>query len=417
MARRSRSKFSASFTPDVSSPEGRKRLALGVILLLATLWLAFASVRAVMAAIQRNQNAAQALTFDPDEPRALTDSAAILVSEGKTGAARRQLRRAISAQAVLPKAFGVLAAIDYEGGDTAKGEKLMHFSRRLSRRDEVTNKLFVRASADKGDIEALLNAYDIALRTNTSMTTELTERMAMALDVPEFEPFFIDIVRKRPPWLGQVAMTAVVNTKNPGQVAKVLMTAGPLPDPETRRSVQAALLPKLAEFRQWGMMQSYFQSIKGADPKLLTSTAFSPASTDMKWYPIGWSNPANPQVEAVFLKKPRGTGLSLKGVAYSGTRGVMATKTVFLKPGRYQLAVTSSAFDKANNAQAWAEVFCQTSKGSSRISTFLLQDGVRMGDIVIGSDCPAQTIHLGLAGGDSLDGSEILIEDVKLLPA
>jgi hypothetical protein len=412
MARKSRRSFVHKITPDLSDPALRSRLAWRTGLVLITAAVAWGAAVSAVVGINRLERPQTATRFSAHDPRALTELAAYKIAAGDSKTADRLLRRAIAQQAFLPKAFGLMAAVAYQEDQDARAVRLMDMSRKLSRRDAVTSSLYIQRATDKGDVASLLKNYDIALRTNVDLNQQLAPKLAAALDVAEFKPYFRDIVRNQPPWLGQVVMIALHNTKNPSQLADLLMTAGRLPDAAIQKTAESTLLSKIAEVGDWSMLRRYYLSLPNASPALLTDPGFSAKSIDPAHAPISWMLASEVAVEAGFFDGPAKP--KLNGVAYSGSRGAFANKRLLLSPAAYTLSIKSSGFDPDGSAQAWASVFCYTAEGRQLLVSLPLVNGVRSAQLTINNACAAQSIELGLAGGDSQDGAEINIESLSL---
>ncbi len=412
MARKSRRSSAARFLPDFSDPVARVVFIRRTGLTVVTAGLAYCAAASAVVGVTRFDQPQIATTLSANDPRALVELAARKIADGQTKSADALLRRALAEQPLLPKAIGLMAAIAYQDKRQSRAFELMTSSRQLSRRDAVTNQLLIKHSAEIGDVSNLLKHYDVALRTDAELNQQLAPQLAAALDVAEFKPYFSSIVKNRPPWLGHVVNTALLNTKNPAQLADILMTAGRLPDAKNQATAETALLTKLAEVNDWPMLRRYYLSLAKASPALLVDPGFSAKTIDPARAPISWVLFNDAGVEAGFFGGSVNT--KLKGVAFNGTRGVFAAKRLLLAPANYTFSVKASGFDAKGGAQAWASLFCFTSEGRQPIGTVTLGNGVNQAQFSVSGTCAAQALELGIAGGDRQDGAEITIDSVAL---
>src|SRR3546814_20250863 len=74
-------------------------------------------------------------------------------------------RDALQHDPTAVEAVATLAADAFARGDQAKGERLLAYSQKLSRRDLRTQLMAIELAVAQGDISGALRHYDIALRT------------------------------------------------------------------------------------------------------------------------------------------------------------------------------------------------------------------------------------------------------------
>src|SRR3546814_1290750 len=99
---------------------------------------------------------------------------------------RRRPPRSTRTDTLLP--YTTLFRSDaFARGDQAKGERLLAYSQKLSRRDLRTQLMAIELAVAQGDISGALRHYDIALRTKKNAPELLFPVLTSALPDPRSE--------------------------------------------------------------------------------------------------------------------------------------------------------------------------------------------------------------------------------------
>ncbi len=394
--------------------DGRRLLRM-FALTIATFGLAyFAAVDAVVG-IARVRNPDLALMLDAGEPRALAQVAARGLAAPETRkVANAKAYTALRHQLLTPMAFGVLASTAMSEKKFDQAERFLAASRQLSRRDELTNMLYIELSGVRGDVPAILKNYDIALRTNSDLEQQLLPRLVAAMEIPQFTQDFIKLVRTNPPWLEGALALAVDTSRSPERIAQMLSASGVLTKSPNSRLIAASMLTQLARASKWGAARSFYLGLHGAPPKMLQSIDITSASTDPLWAPLSWSFANDASVEAAVYQSESTGRPGISAIALSGERGAVARKLLFLSGGQYALEATTATFSGGAGASSELALHCLNETRWTIIGRMQLTRGTRSKILAVPANCEAQMLELEISGGDGQNGAELLVEKLDL---
>lgn len=383
-------------------------------------WLSF--IHAV-ANITWQQNPDMALRFVPDHPLALSRKADELFAEKQDPATLAKVeamaKQSLRGGALNPVAIRLLGYVADVRGDQAKARELMLLSQKVSRRDFGTQLWLIEDAVARGDKKQALYHYDIALRTTPSSFPILLPTLVGALDDPEVRSGLVPYVKAAPQWLPSFLGEAINTSKNPANVADVLMRAGPLPDREDYRAWANSLLLQLAAKSKFSAFQQYYLSLPGSKRASLGTANMETATVNLHYPAAGWQVADNPAIGGSFSQVDKQGRYSLNAFAGSGERGEIMRKYLFLKPGDYRFSAQYLAQESAADAEVRWDLQCLSANGNQ--GKWFTTSPVRNGkasdtqEFSLGSDCPCQLLTLQLAGGSGQLGAELTLQSVNII--
>lgn len=84
--------------------------------------------------------------------------------------------------------------------DKQRADRLMRLAAEISKRDSITNLWLAQDYGRAGDVEAMIGAFDAALRTNVRAREFAMKPVVEALGSPESYASFAELLAKRPEW-------------------------------------------------------------------------------------------------------------------------------------------------------------------------------------------------------------------------
>jgi hypothetical protein len=390
----------------------------GLAIITAVIVSFFAGVHAFVLAT-RAANPETALLFDRRDAVAMALNAdgrwSKAVVEGITIDVAPVARQSLGRFAANPRALRLLGYDVDAHGDHELAERLNQLAVRLSRRETAAQLWRLEASVEKNELTAILECYDILLRTNTNIRAQLYARLLSALSDPEIRNEFIPYIRKAPVWLpGLIDHARTVS--NPDDLSSAIRQAGGLPKTTTYQSLAAGLLNQLFVKERFAEAAAFYASLPNSDIRILTSTAFSNAQVDSKFAPATWSLESSSSVGAVFGKS--GESNIIRAYALPGASGIAAYKFLFMRPGVYRLSSAQIVTTPSGNSNGTWAVRCYSAKGQ-----FFVHESeiVRSGKGVVLSqpffipmNCITQRLELKLNGGDDSAGLELNVQSIKM---
>ncbi len=382
----------------------------GLSLTVATL-----AGREALVGATRVRNPDAALMLDASDPRASAQIATRLVAEPRSrDKAVALAKSALSEQALVPMAFAVLATAAIETNDIESAKRYLAISRKISRRDELTNIQSVEISGREADIGKILENYDIALRTNSDLAGQLMPRLVSAMELPQFAPHYIKLAKSRPPWLEDFTGLAVETTKDPAQIARLLIASGGLASTSRSKNIESLMLQRLDEKREWQLARAYYLSLRGSRPQILTSTEFSDRNADPSSMPISWTLVTNAAIEAGLYKLRGDNRQGLSAIAQRREQGIAASKLLFLQPGKYQLSSETQYFRGGTNARATLSLSCVDKIAKTELGEIRLAKGRQALNVALSPSCTAQRLEILMVGGDQPGGAELALASITL---
>lgn len=255
--------------------------------------------------------------------------------------AERLAREAIGMAAINPVAVRNLALAN---SDDAKALQLMRFADRLSRRDGVTEAWLIDEAARRADLSTTLSHFDALLRTMPAASTRYMQQMGVALSDPKFRKAMIPYARLENPWFGSLG-AAIMSSQLPVRFyGQYLVEIPAVPDSDQQRRHYDEVLSRLAREGQYDLVRRLYPRLPGADRSAVRS-ADLPTSRQVAYRPVTWTLQSDGAVGAEMAREGKS---DLVVYAEAGASGEVASKLMFLAPGRYRLGwrtVTESSDD------------------------------------------------------------------------
>lgn len=384
----------------------RSRLIPIVTLALAGFGLAAATFVDTRVALTRDTAPDAALALSPNDSDALALKSDLLLAKAAEGLgiaeASRAARLAVAARPVNARALRTLGILAQARGKDVEDDRYLALAARASRRDLGVQLWQIERAVAANNVPAVLQNYDVALRTNAASAPLLFPILTVALDDPEIRREFALYIRKNPPWLAASLDYAVVNSKNPAAILSAISAAGRLPNGSPFRDIENRLIGHLAGARQYHAARNLYVRLHGADAAVPQTVRFTGAATDARFRPMTWQVMNDAGVGSEFASNGGGDA-SLRMVAETGQSGLVAQKLLYLAPGRYHLSWQQAA--EVTNAGANIAIDVSCLEGHAGTIAWQQQIPVQFGirqlaiDMIIPRVCSVQMISIRMFGG------------------
>ena len=392
-----------------------------IFALLAGAVVAAAAGADALAMATRFGRPSVALALLPNEPIALSRMATIRLVQAvqekqPTPPLREMLKRSLAGQALNPVALRLLALPERGPLDRNVDYQLVHLSDKVSRRDLATQALLILEGGLTKNLKAVLRSYDNALRTTQESQSLLFPQLVKAIELPEMAPYFASYLRERPPWLSPFLIYAAASSESPETFARLIQMNGGVADLDRSEEIDFGFINALlSRKRNYAAAREYYLSTSGAKPAALSApTIFKdtiePAGNGLLWQ--------------LYDERGRGAEALLKrailAFAETDKSGPVARKLLFLAPGRYRLSGRYEDAKYGDGGGASWSVTCASQQDRLLATMPIPLNKGNYGssmefDVELG--CGAVTLELGLDGGASREGSELLIASLDLRPA
>lgn len=245
--------------------------------------------------------------------------------------AARLARAAVDMGAINPVAIRNLALTSTVD---AKALQLMHLSDRLSRRDGMTEAWLIEEAARRGDLSTTLSHFDALFRTMPTASARFMQQMGLALGDSKFRKAMVPYARNENPWFGSLG-AAIMSGQSPVRFyGQYLVEVPALPDSEQQRRHYDEVLSRLAREGQYDIVRRLYPRLPGADRSAMASVSL-PTPKQVVYRPVTWALQSD---GAVGAEMARGNEPELVVYAESGATGGVASKLMFLAPGRHRLS-------------------------------------------------------------------------------
>ena len=386
--------------------------------------IAFFSSIAIAAAIDatagfaRKVNPASALAIYSDDPVALAAQLQKSILSGIEATTLPSIgyvsRRSMHRQALNATALGQLA-LSFAYRNDPGAEALMGLAMKMSRRDIIVQLWQAQKSKEGGKIDDALYYFDLGMRTNSSGQAYFFPILTSDLESLDFREKFEPYLRSKPIWLNSFLSYAIANSRDPENIANMIISGGGLPDDKSFRDKESALLVQLLNKSGYQAVKSFYVSLKiSASAEMLTSLKFSKISTDPRRLPVTWAILQSPIGESTFFDDVSTQSTYLKAVISPGQREIIARKLMFLPPGRYHSHLALGPSKMGQDASVYLTLTCL---GRSKLQ-LIRQNELKMRTsfalIIIPVNCEAQYFDIWVYSGDNQDAAEIVVQSAEL---
>lgn len=254
-------------------------------------------------------------------------------------------RTAINMGAVNPVAIRNLALAST---DDSKALQLMRLADRVSRRDGMTQAWLIEEAARRGDLSTTLSHFDALFRTMPAASAPFMQQMGLALGDPKFRKAMIPYASLKNPWFGSLGAAIMSGVASVRFYGLYLAGVPSLPDSEQQRRHYDEVLSRLAREGQYDVVRRLYPRLPGSDRSAMRSAGL-PVPKQVAYRPVTWALQSDGAVGAEMARSDK-PGLIV--YAESGASGDVASKLMFLAPGRYRLSwrTANGAFDEDGQA-------------------------------------------------------------------
>jgi tetratricopeptide (TPR) repeat protein len=395
---------------------GIARILILVVLGFVGAWFAAALAISGVARIKAPQAAILAVPNESTALAARADQIFFANPKSPPRAVELLARRAIENQPINAKALRILGYVADAKGDTATAEKYVRMAAKLSRREPGAQLWLIEASARKGDVAQTLVHYDIALRTKPDTQTILFPRLVNAIEDREIRTALEPYIRTQNGWAQQFLYFANANSKNLPALVDLIVETGGLVDEESAKSQELGLLGRLVSESYFADARRLYLQMPGAKPSRLASAAFDNSDRDARFGPMGWQLLEDPDAGGGFLGKTNDSQAMLSIYANSATTRPVATKLLYLKPGKYLFSARLANLDRGDGGFLRWQLRCPAIGGSPVWTIDSINASLRA-ELLVPTNCPEQFLDLIASGGKGQTGLEATIASVSLAPA
>lgn len=405
-----------------ASPSGRSRLIRIASLALAGLGLAAATFVDTRVALTRDIAPDAALAFSPHDPDALALKSDLLLAKTANGTGVtetvRTARLAVAARPVNARALRILGILAQARGKDAEGDRDLALAARASRRDLGVQLWQIERAVAANNVPAVLQNYDVALRTNAASAPLLFPILTTALDDPEIRRGFAPYIRQNPPWLAASLNYAGAYSKNPAAILSAISLAGRLPDGRAFREIEDRLVGQLAAARQYQAAKSLYLRLHGADRGVPVDVRLTASTVDPRFPPMTWQAIYSGGVGGELTPPAEGAPYRLHLVADDGTSGPAAQKLMYLSSGVYRLSWLQTAASANTDATIAMDFSCV----SGRAGTVAWQNAIAIAPkserhaetVVIPAGCPVQIFSMRMNGGKGGESTDVFLDQLAL---
>ncbi len=302
--------------------------------------------------------------------------------------------RAFTAEPITPGAIAVIA-LAKSGGVR---HDLMEQAFELSRRQQIVTGWMITDSARRNDVAALLNFYDISLRTEPKSGQQFIPAMARAMAIPDFiEPMF-KMLNTDPPWAGrfwrQLVRTppSLVN----GAILRTKLGTGPGKSTQNHDEQLLQALIKNGSFIDARNLYRIFAQAQDS-LELVRNPDFDQNS---KYPPFDWQLFSNGEFGAVI----ESGALWLNAVKGSG--GVFARQLIELPADRGRLQLTGKLATPLQAGDKLSlRIYCAESNKKNNLSARIPFEGPEIRREIINPNLDCRFFWLDIvAEAESNDG-------------
>lgn len=309
---------------------------LRTVFLLVAGGFAFAlTLRVTAAEVFTGSRPATALRWLPVHANASAGMAGPLLAAERTADAQMLARAALQRSPTAVAAVRTLGlGAEAEGRRSEAGE-LMSLANRLSRRDRPTQVWLLRRAIERSDFRAAVSAFDIAMRTSTRSSAQLTPLLMAATADPRMLPPLRAALVRAPIW--RLPFLRALVASGPRLDHIVILARGLLsPAVPEESAVIDALLYRLTSANQFDLAWRIYEEAKAGQTTQAPVRNAGFEGDDPR-PPFDWRYAEEPDLAALRQTRPdQGTGTALALIAQNGRSGEVAHQIVRLAPGVYR---------------------------------------------------------------------------------
>jgi hypothetical protein len=400
--------------PQALTNIGPARLILSLILAVFGGWFAYTLAAS---GINRSRNPQVALSFTATESGALAEQADRLFFGNPQSPSPKIKEMAIAAlrqQAANPKALRLLGYYADVKRQSSQARNAINVSLKLSRREPGTHLWLIEDSAREGRTAQTLKHYDLLLRTKPASQALLFPRLENAISDPGVRAALKPYMKSKKAWVSAFLGQLVGASKNLSPVVSLVVDSNGFPPTDASRGQEQSLLKRLAVDKRFDDVHRVFMLVPGAKASRLTNASFDAADRDGVFGPVGWHIVDDPDVGGGFTSGGSRSKPFLQVYANGSTRGLAASKLLYLRGGNYRFRAELSSIDRGDGGSLRWQLRCANAPENQPIWILEMDRKTANMPVTVPADCKVQYLDILMSGGSGQTGSEALIKSVSI---
>lgn len=324
-------------------------------------------------------------------------------------ASARHAKNALAKEPTAVEALSVLALQAQLRGDEATSRAMLAHGLTLSQRELPSRLWAIQEAALRGDLQAVIRHYDIALKTSNAAAPRLFPILAQALSEPRIRAAVVQLFTRHPVWREDFISYAARESSDPVSAAALFGEAAVAGVP-INPDMQTALVDSFAEAGQIDGAWRYYRRIRSDAPENRSRDPEFRFTGERRSL-FDW----NASTYAT-IQRSGASGL-LDFSVPSATTATLATQALLLAPGRYVLRGLSRGVTGLPSSRPYFILRC----GDEEIGRVALPaSGERQapfsGAFTVVAGCPLHTLALVAPATDDYSGSAGQVLRVELRP-
>ncbi len=320
-------------------------------------------------------------------------------------AAGARARRALASEPLAVNAVRTVGLRQDADGRDAQAARTMALAADLSRRDVPTQTWMIGQAAARGDLDRVLDHYDLALRGSLAAKRLLTPALVKAMAVPGAVEPFSRLVDRHPPWFGGfVAAVAQTGGAAAGENLAAVLLSRPEQMAAVDRRTLASLIGTLAAEGRFAAAERVYGGLPDR------------AATDgLRWPDFRVSDPVRPFDWTVSRDPAVSAGAVQSGLAVLVTQPGehrVVEQLLSLSPGRWALKGGVRATSGQLGEARWRLTCARGDAPLGSADARTAEPGV----LSVPAGCPYQWLRLTVRrqGDEALD---LVARPLSLVPA
>ena len=387
-------------------------------MLVAAIIAGFAMQKSVAEIFRTSRpDLAMAIGHDPIAPMIMIDRISGSAQEVDLPASLSEDAKAsIASHALNPTALRLMASAARNKGDRARYSLLMTLAEKVALRDGKIQLSLLQDALRSNDVPGALRHADIIIKTSEASRPEMFGALTQMLSDSDARKRIAEFFETNAFWTPEFFTFASTNSARPDDVAALALALPKVMRGKDYAQGRSVLLRTLADKGSPAMLLKFYLAIPGANLKLLSSPALTPASITNTVPPISWQFFQESDTAGNIISSDAGE-LMLEALALPGASAKIARKALFLRPGSYTLSLVSDLSGQAEGASVTVTIICPSQyKGqSAELAKFAINEKTTSQKFLVPENCPGQIIELIAKGGSGQDESRVVMNKINLI--
>lgn len=395
--------------------QGLPRVLLTAMLGVVAAGLSFALTASTLV---RRGNPEMAARMMPIDSLALAYRAERLLAEDPLhpkAEVGKLARSALRLQALNPTALRVLGFAAATSGDERTGRALILQAQRQSRRDASSQFWLIEDAVQRGDIRTALVHYDIVLRNKPFSHKILFPILLDTLGDPAIRLALRRYIRTDEIWAPQFASYALANSKDLTSLVALTIESGGLKNPQMAHEQAVGLIARLVSEHRFAAARRIYLTMPGATPARLVNPGFDKADLEARYGAIGWQTRSETDASSSLMENDTGRPSMLLS-ANALTTTSIATKLLYLKPGKYYVGIVLSKFEGGEGAAVGIQIRCPALTGDRPVWSQHASARTIRGEFMLPAGCGAQYLDIVVSGGSGTSMLDAAVRSVAVRP-